>query len=333
LNSQPEQPSHAEGVLKPEKSAGRRVLERATIAGLGFSLATHLIIMIIAALVTVDFAGGDAGGGDGAAVDFAVLTDAQLAQTSSPKVQHESFEVAAIETAAPTIDMLADAAAENSVDELADSLAPSLNPGGGSLTSIDSAVGASGAGSGDGASFFGLEAKGRRFAYIVDVSGSMDMLTGEGAVSRWELTRAELIRSIAQLDEHAKFSIILYSSNAISLFGEMGWVDATDANRRTTVGALMGFEPRGGTQPEPAFEMIFGLKPEPDAVYFMTDGKIPTGAPTRVRSMNRRELVPIHCILFGELANERDARAASNMMSNIARNSGGKFTHIREGRP
>jgi hypothetical protein len=44
-------------------------------------------------------------------------------------------------------------------------------------------------------------------------------------------------------------------------------------------------------------------------------------------------LVPIHTILFGELASPRDAQAAMNMMNSIARNSGGKFTHIRDGRP
>ena len=42
---------------------------------------------------------------------------------------------------------------------------------------------------------------------------------------------------------------------------------------------------------------------------------------------------PIHTILFGELADTQDAITAQNMMRNIARNSGGKFTHIKDGRP
>lgn len=301
--------------------------------GLLFSLGVHLIVMLIAALVTVNFGSADAGGGSGDEVDFAVLTDAQLAEMQSPRVTQESFEVAAIPTEAMQVDLLAETDTEDSVDELADSIAPSLSPGGGSLTSFDSSTGASGAGTGDGASFFGLEAKGRRFAYIVDISGSMNTLTGEGAFTRWELTRSELIRSIDALDQHAQFSVVLYSSNAVAVFGQGSWVQATPGNKQLAASTLMGFDPGGGTRPLQGFEMVFELSPEGDAIYFMTDGLFDIEVPAQVRQLNRRDLVPIHTILFGELANPRDATAALNMMRDISRNSGGRFTHVREGRP
>lgn len=323
----------APGSAPGEKSARRRLIERATVMGLVFSLAVHLVVMLVAALVTIDFGYADAGGGTGEEVEFAVLTSAELSPTASPVIQHESFEVAAIETQAMAIDMLAEADNQDSVDDLADSIAPTLSPGGGSLTSIDTSTGSAGAGTGDGASFFGLEAQGRRFAYIVDISGSMNALTSEGVNTRWELTRSELIKSVTQLDEHAEFFIVLYSSNTVRLFGDSQWIDATGGNKQLSAGALFGINPGGGTQPIPAFEGVFGLDPIPDAIYFMTDGLLDTGVPAQIKQLNRRELVPVHCVLFGELADQRDARAAQNMMSNIARNSGGKFTHIREGRP
>lgn len=309
------------------------MIERATIIGVGFSLGVHLIIMLIAALVTVDFGFADAGGNNDDDVDFAVMTNADLAQIRSPEIQHESFEVAAIEAESVRIDLLAETQSDDSVSELADSVAPSLNPGGGSLTSIDSTTGSAGAGTGDGASFFGLEAQGRRFAYIVDISGSMTTLTGDGAFSRWDLTRGELIRSVDGLDPQAQFTIVLYSSNAIAVFGDGGWVDASPGNKRLTAQTLLGRSPGGGTLPIEAFQLVYRLDPEPDAIYFMTDGLFDTEVPTQVRQLNRREMVPIHTILFGDLASQREALAAKTMMATIARNSGGKFTHIKDASP
>ena len=81
------------------------------------------------------------------------------------------------------------------------------------------------------------------------------------------------------------------------------------------------------------FEMVFDLDPECDAIYFMTDGLFDIEIPAQIRQLNRRELIPIHTVLFGELANQNDAIAALNMMRDIARNSGGKFTQVRDGRP
>ncbi len=327
-----EPPERATWLVR-EKSARRRFIERATIMGLGFSLAVHLVIMLIAALVTVDFGYKDAGGTASDDVGFAVLTSADLAQAASPVIRPQSVEVSAIATEAISIDMLSDTQAHDSADELADSIAPNLRPGSVSLMSIDATTGSAGAGSGDGASFFGLEAQGRRFAYIVDISGSMDALTGEGVYTRWELTRSELMRSIEGLNEHAEFYIVLYSSNAMALFGNGEWTMPTPGNLSLTATTLLSFEPHGGTVPLPAFEMVFKLDPMPDAVYFMTDGLFDTGVPDQIRQLNRRELTPVHCVLFGELADEREARAAVNMLSGIARYSGGKFTHIKEARP
>lgn len=301
--------------------------------GLAFSLVVHLVVLGIAAIVTIDFGSPDAGGNQGDEVDFAILTDAELAQMQSPQLTYESFEVAPVATDAARVDLLSDQLSENSIDELADSIAPTLNPGGGSLTSIDTSTGSAGAGTGDGASFFGLEASGRRFAYIVDISGSMNTLDASGAFTRWDQTRSELIRSISSLDENALFCVMLYSSNAIAIFGQGNWTQATAPNKTLAARTLVGFSPNGGTKPLAGFEMVFDLDPLTDAVYFMTDGRFDTDIPGKVRALNRRELVPIHTILFGELANPDDAQAALNMMRQIARQSGGKFTHVREVRP
>ncbi len=302
--------------------------------GVGISLLIHLAILLIAAIITIDFGFADAGGGDAEDVDFAVITQADLAQTSSPKIEFESFEVAITPNEMVVeIDLLSDVGQDQSVSDLAESIAPSLNPGGGSLTSIDVSNGSAGAGSGEGASFFGLEAQGRRFAYIVDVSGSMNAPTGDGESTRWDLTRAEILRSINGLEENIDFYVVLYSSVPYPLFGNTQWIRADTSNKRSAGSALFGIAPAGGTKPVPAFSQVFTLDPEPDAIYFMTDGLIGTEAPAEIRAMNRKNRIPIHCILFGNLGNTNDAKAAKNMLSNIAKYSGGKFTHIREGTP
>jgi hypothetical protein len=317
-----------------ERSSRRRLIERATIMGLMISVGVHLVILLLAALITINFGFGDAGGGNAGEVDFAVIVSSDLAQTSSPRLEFESFEVAITPNKSVVeIDLLSDSSTDQSVNELADSIAPSLEPGGGSLTSIDANTGSAGAGTGDGASFFGLEAQGRRFAYIVDVSGSMNSLTGDGEMTRWELTRAELLRSISGLDKNIEFFIVLYSSTPTSLFGNTKWIRADTKSKRLVGTGLFGITPAGGTKPIAAFSRVFSLDPEPDAIYFMTDGLVETNVPGLVRQMNRRKLIPIHCILFGELANSNDASAAKNMLSNIAKNSGGKITHLKEGKP
>lgn len=323
----------------PEQDSGpssrRKFIERATIMGLGLSLLTHILILLFAALVTINFGFGDAGGGGAEdEVDFAILTNTQLAQSQAPKVEFETFEVtpSLAETVTP-MELLSEISTEQSMSELAESITPSIAPGGGSLSSIETTTGDAGAGTGDGASFFGLEAQGSRFAYIVDISGSMNTLTPDGEATRWELTRSELIRSLAGLDTQFEFFVELYSSAPINLFGTTDWVKSGKSQKRLATSALFQVAPVGGTKPMPAFQQVFALKPTPDAIYFMTDGMIGNDVPALVRQLNRSGDIPIHCILFGSPGDEQSAKAAKNMLMAIARQSGGKFTHIKEGMP
>lgn len=79
-----------------------------------------------------------------------------------------------------------------------------------------------GAGQGDGngparTSLFGLEARGRRFVYVCDCSGSMSQAvfgsepSGEFVRVAWTAARAELLRSLADLNDQQMFGIIFYN--------------------------------------------------------------------------------------------------------------------------
>lgn len=313
----------------------RRWIERATLYGLAGSAVIHLLVVLIAGLVTVRYTFGDAGGAGDEGVEFALLDESALANEPSPVLTAERQAVETSLSDSPLeLDLLAEAdTRDRSIDDLSQSIAPALDPGGGGLTALDAETGSAGAGSGDGASFFGLEAKGRRFAYIVDISGSMNQGYSEG-LSRWDQTRQELLRSIRSLDADAEFHVQLYASGSVSLFGVSAWSQSTPMNKRLSTDALARINPDGGTNPMPAFQSVFSLDPRPDAIYYMSDGEVsePGELAATIRSLNGRRRVPVHCILFGELGNPDAQQRAETMLRNIARQSGGRYTHIK-GRP
>ena len=82
--------------------------------------------------------------------------------------------------------------------------------------------------------------------------------------------------------------------------------------------------------PLPAFDLLFELRPRPDAIYFMTDGAFvnPEAVVAEITRLNRStgRVVPIHCITFIE-------REAEETMKEIARQSGGSYTHVTGGAP
>lgn len=326
------------GVGAPDGAGGpaRRRVERAGLAGLAGSVLIHLLIVLLAALISVRYQDGDAGGGGGGQVEFALLDDASMAADSAPALRtaRETVDLSPAETLVAS-DLLAETSTQRSVDDLSESIAPALDPGGGGISSLDAETGSAGAGSGEGGSFFGLEARGRRFAYIVDISGSMQALVGDGAFSRWDHTRRELIRSVRELDAETGFHVQLFSSGSVSLFGTTEWIESSPMNKRLAGDALAGVTPNGGTLPLPAFETVFRLDPRPDAIYFMSDGEVADADEFlgTLRRLNGRRPVPVHCVLVGDAGGADALRRAENMMRTLSRQSGGRYVRVREGRP
>lgn len=336
VNSGPGERAEARRARRAAEGGGkRRFIERATLYGLAGSALIHLLMVLLAALITVKFSFGDAGGSEGQGVEFAVLDSSELAADASPILLEQRAPVdTTFAESRVEMDLLAESGEDRSVEDLSESIAPSLDPGGAGVTSIDSSTGSSGAGSGDGASFFGLEAKGKRFAYIVDISGSMRTTSG-GEQSRWDLTRRELARSITSLEGDTEFHVQLYSSGSLSLFGGAVWSVSTEVNKRLASDALFSVFPDGATNPEPAFRAVFSLEPEADAIYYMTDGEVtdPAEFASLVRRLNGKERIPVNCILFGDAGSPDAQQRVESLMKNIAKQSGGRFRHVREGAP
>ena len=174
-------------------------------------------------------------------------------------------------------------------------------------------------GAGGGAKFFGIEARGSRFMYICDVSGSMS------EERRISALRTALIESITALSSSSQFSIVIFETEATQLTGP-NWVTANPAGKAEARLLINSISPHGGTQPVPGFIKAFAMRPRPDAAYFMTDGQFGEGkedatiAQIVAIASDQAKKCPIHCITLVETSGEK-------MMKEIARRSGGKYRH------
>ena len=169
------------------------------------------------------------------------------------------------------------------------------------------------------ASFFGVEARGSRFVYIIDTSGSM-------ANNRLDALKIALTDSINALIEQARFAVVQYAAESRSLNGDSWWKGepAGKSDALTSVGALSA---RGDTLPVPAIQIAFSFTPPPDAIYFMTDGRFSPDREKEMiasirRLMRRTGIRPtIHTISFVD-------KDAERLLRRIARMTGGSYTHV-----
>jgi len=301
-----------------------RWLTKASVVGVALSLLIHLVIMVLAGWMTVHYPDADAGGvGNTAEVEFAVMTESELA-AMLPQ------DSASTEPLVPESDTVIDPAATEltrsttiSTDALTESsIEIEIDTGAGDIGDTEGGGLTTGTGGGGGASFFGLEAQGSRFAYIVDRSSSM---RGE----KMTRTRDELTRSVTGLMDNGEFLIIFYSDNPEVLGRRMAWRDASERSKSQARRQIARVEPRGGTKPLGAFELIFSQRIKPDAIYFMTDGIFSDEIPDRLVALNRKALIPIHCILFGQASrNSMISGDVATMMKRIASDSDGQFRYV-----
>jgi len=184
------------------------------------------------------------------------------------------------------------------------------------------AIGAGGGSGFAGTTFFGARGTGKRFAFIVDKSGSMN------AQGKMERAMRELARSVEALPDYAQFRVLLFDTQATT-FPDRGFAKARESEV-ARLGRWLGDKlPVGGTTPMVAFDRVMGEATPPDAIFFMTDGEIGKDDPAAIikRVSGRDGVVPVHCIAFG------DARASAQL-AEIARATGGqhRFVPLEAGR-
>jgi len=291
--------------------------KRAFVVGLAISLLIHLTGLVVSSRIWFrSGAPGEPGGGNGD-IQLAVMTEGEL-----DSAMDAALDAGAV-GGAP--DQMPDPTVNEPLAALA-TMDPTVSSGGlgqvgsgagaGDIGTGSAGLGVGGAGGGGGASFFGVEAKGERFAYLVDVSGSMEVF------GKIDALRVELAASVGGMIETSRFAVFTFSSDAGPLGGRKGWTEANENGKRWARRAITALTPGGGTEPLSGFRAIFELRPRPDAIYFMTDGEFAGEVVEEVARLNKSLKIPIHCICFVSRESEEQMRA-------IAKQSGGTYTFQR----
>jgi len=245
-------------------------------------------------------------------IEFAVIQESELTQLQELQfddlVPEVPFEIEDTAEQDPALDL----APEISAAELEIAQAGSVPR----LTGSGSGEGLTLEGGGAGTTFFGVSSRGTRFAYIVDISGSM---SDQGKI---EVCMRELARSIEVLPDYASFFVVLFNSEITAPPMQKGWTRARDGTVKRFTRWLEQVDPGGGTRPQPAFRQVFSLENRPDVIFFLTDGVIPRETVAVVAALNGRgRRVAVNTIAFGDPASQA-------FLKEISHRSGGVYRYV-----
>ncbi len=289
----------------------RRRRRQLLLLGITLSMIAHLILYIYLAVTYRRAPGG--GGPQQVQLELALLAPEPLTELEDLEFEDllPEIEISLEElpSEAPSAEL--DAASPAATLEISSEGAMPTLGGAGQATGSGTLGGGTA-----GTSFFGISASGTRFAYIVDISGSM----GQGR-KLWVAMR-ELSGSIAGLPDYTYFYIVLFSSASIVPPMQRGWTRARPATLTHFIRWLRDVDPGGGTQPKSSFAKVFALDPVPDVIYFMTDGEISGFTADEVAQMNKQgKRTVINTIAFGDPASQ-------DLLRDIARQSGGVYRFV-----
>jgi len=169
---------------------------------------------------------------------------------------------------------------------------------------------------------FGLEGEGARFVYVFDRSGSMNSHRGRPLAH----AKAELLRSLDDLDSVHQFQIIFYNEKP-TLCRPRGRVPtllwADELNKRSAQEFVLDMDAAGGT--DHIFALRSALNLQPDVIFFLTDADEPVMDRLQldeVRSENHGSL--IHTIEFGY----GPSPARKNFLTVLSAENGGQYVYI-----
>ena len=144
--------------------------------------------------------------------------------------------------------------------------------------------------------FFGLKSNARYVCYIVDKSSSM---SGHKLIR----VKQELAKSLQNLPKETHFYVLFFSNDDGQIPDWDHWSKASKTNISKFVNMLSTITSGGGTIPKPAFEHVFStaLIPNPDTIFFLTDGVFASGVVDEINEWNAKRYakILIHSIAFG----------------------------------
>jgi len=283
-----------------------------------FAIHTFLILLFSLVLIT----------GTGKAIIV-------LEMLSSPAIEEEDGVIAEIEVDIEDNELI------SPFDDDLFNTALGESDGDQQITDIGDMAGAEGSGesrsgSGDGksAKFFGTKAQGNKFVYVLDRSGSMDYTSADVnnyRVSRFDVARMELLKSVDSLQPHQEFYVVLFSTGMKQMFNEESLlpqpVKATPENKERLKDWLWEDRAFGGTDPRDSLKLAF--KMNPDAIFMLSDGEFRDerdGDPLSI-DIARRQVNENTPIRINSIALEDDASKAN--MEELSDVSGGQFRFVK----
>jgi hypothetical protein len=202
-----------------------------------------------------------------------------------------------------------------------------LGIGGGATRSGDAGFGSGiGADSTIGsAGVWSLSARGNRFVYVVDFSGSIIVAVND--------LRRELKRSIGNLRPTQSFNVIAFygvGDQHSEQFRTESFAPtlqpATTRNKRSFFDWIDTKRPSGSTRPLPAIKRALTMGPE--AVFFFSDGQFEDEVVDAIAAANQTR-AKIHCLVFdelllGDLSDLPRLTDGARRLQRIAEHTGGK---------
>jgi hypothetical protein len=125
--------------------------------------------------------------------------------------------------------------------------------------------------------FAGIQLTGRRVLFLVDMSGSMELVDeNTEAPQKWVGVRETVAKLMKSLPDLEKYQVLVFSEKASFLFGEAAWQEydpRTSADKVLKTLAEPKWKPKGGTNMFAAMELAFTLRSRGlDTIYFLSDG-------------------------------------------------------------
>jgi hypothetical protein len=124
--------------------------------------------------------------------------------------------------------------------------------------------------------FAGIALTGRRVVFLVDMSGSMELVDeNTPAPTKWTDVRNTVARLMRSMPDLEQYQVIIFAEKAEFLFkGDTDWLryDPKSSPERVLLG-LAAVKPKGGTNMYAALEATFRLRARGmDTIYLLSDG-------------------------------------------------------------
>lgn len=151
--------------------------------------------------------------------------------------------------------------------------------------------------------FEGIALTGRRVVFLVDMSGSMELVDERTPdANKWRGVRETLVKIMRSLPDLEKFQVLLFANKVTYLLGNEGlWLDYHPKTSPDQVAqALAAVRPLGSTNMYDVFEAAFRFRPAGlDTIYVLSDG-LPNAGPgltqeqLSLKEVERSEILAKH---------------------------------------